>query len=133
MHQVATALVFDRNNRLLIYLRDEKPEIPFPGYWDLFGGRVEEGETPEVALVRELKEELGIDIDNYTLYKTFDSPNEVRPNAKYVYVVRIPQAADELTLYEGQYLKGIDLKERVDYRFANMLGHILDDYALSIA
>ena len=28
--KIAQALLFDRNNRLLIYLRDNKPEIPFP-------------------------------------------------------------------------------------------------------
>ncbi|HLP21710.1 MAG TPA: NUDIX domain-containing protein [Chitinophagales bacterium] len=133
MHQVATALIFDRNNKLLIYLRDEKPEIPFPGYWDLFGGRVEEGETPEVALMRELKEELDIDVNTYTLYKTFYSPGEARPNTKYVYLVRVPEAAEELTLYEGQYLKGIDLQERANYRFANMLLAILDDYAAFVS
>jgi len=31
----------------LIYLRDNKPGIPFPRHWDLFRGHVEEGETPE--------------------------------------------------------------------------------------
>ena len=53
--QIATALLFDRDNKLLIYLRDDKPEISFPNHWDLFGGHVEEVETPEQALVRELK------------------------------------------------------------------------------
>lgn len=132
MHQVATALLFDRNGQLLIYLRDNKPEISFPGYWDLFGGRVEPGETPEQALVREVEEELGIKIDNYTLYKTYESHTEARPNVKYVYVVHIPQAAGELTLYEGQYHIGINLADRRNYAFANILGNILDDYGASV-
>jgi len=51
MKQIAMALLFDRNNRLLIYLRDDQPDIPFPNHWDLFGVHVEEGETPEEALV----------------------------------------------------------------------------------
>lgn len=132
MHQVATALLFDRNGQLLIYLRDNKPEISFPGYWDLFGGRVEPDETPEQALVRELNEELGITISNYKLYKTYESPTEARPNVKHVYVVHIPEAAGELTLYEGQYHIGINLNERHNYAFANILGSILDDYAASV-
>lgn len=129
MNQVATALLFDGNNKLLIYLRDDKPEISFPGYWDLFGGRVEPGETPEQALVRELKEELNIDIQQFELYKTFESPTEANPNVKFVYVVKIEAAAESLTLYEGQYLKAIDLEERNEYRFANILAQILEDYA----
>lgn len=129
--QVATALLFDRNNQLLIYLRDDKPEISFPNHWDLFGGHVEEEETPEQALVRELKEELNVDITDYQFYKSFESNNEARANTKFVFVVKIKQSANELTLYEGQYLKGIDLAERGNYKFANMLGQILDDYAKS--
>jgi 8-oxo-dGTP diphosphatase len=129
MHKVATALLFDCNNKLLIYLRDDKPGIPFPNHWDLFGGHVDEGELPEQALVRELKEELNIDIADYRFYKCFESLSEERPNTKFVYVVRINQQADELTLLEGQYLKGIELSEHAQYRFANMLAEIIADYA----
>ncbi len=129
MSKVATALLFDGNNKLLIYLRDDKPGISFPGYWDLFGGRVEPGETPEQALVRELKEELNIDVEQFELYKTFYSPTEANPNTKFVYVVHIKEAAANLILYEGQYLKGIGLAERHQYQFANILATILDDYA----
>jgi mutator protein MutT len=129
--QVATALLFDRNNQLLIYLRDDKPEISFPNHWDLFGGHVEKGETPEQALVRELKEELNVDVTDYQFYKAFESNNEARANTKFVFVVKINQSANELTLYEGQYLKAISLSERGKYKFANMLGQILDDYAKS--
>lgn len=130
--QVATALLFDCNHKLLIYLRDDKPGISFPNHWDLFGGHVDEGETPEQALVRELKEELNLDITDYQFYKTFESTNETKPNTKFVFIVKINQDANELTLYEGQYLKGIDLHERGEYKFANMLGEILEDYANAI-
>jgi 8-oxo-dGTP diphosphatase len=58
--EIAQALLFDRNHRLLLYLRDDKPEIPFPNRWDFFGGHVEPGETAEQALVREVREELGV-------------------------------------------------------------------------
>ena len=132
MQQVATAILFDCNNQLLIYLRDNKPGISYPGYWDLFGGMVEPGETPEQALMREVKEELDVTLTDYRLYKTVESHTESRPNVKYVYVAHVPYAASNLTLYEGQYLKGIDLNERHHYAFANILGQILDDYAASL-
>lgn len=62
MKKIAAIIFENDKGEILLYLRDNKPEIPFPDYWDLIGGHVEEGETPEDALVREVKEELDIDL-----------------------------------------------------------------------
>jgi 8-oxo-dGTP diphosphatase len=56
---VACALV-DTDGRVLICQRPEGKQLA--GLWEFPGGKVEAGETPEDALVRELKEELGIDV-----------------------------------------------------------------------
>lgn len=130
IQEVAAALLFDRNGRLLIYLRDDKPEISYPNHWDLFGGMVEEDETPEHALVREVEEELGIRLNMFTLYRDYDSFGESIPNRKYVYVAHVNYIPEELTLRDGgQYLISIPLSERHNYKFANILGQIIDDYA----
>ena len=54
---VAVALV-DRDGRVL--LQQRPPGKPMPDLWEFPGGKIEPGETPEAALVRELEEELGI-------------------------------------------------------------------------
>lgn len=54
----AVALV-DVDGRVLIAQRPEGKSMA--GLWEFPGGKVEAGETPEVALIRELHEELGID------------------------------------------------------------------------
>ncbi len=54
---VAAALV-DSDGRVLIAQRPEGKSLA--GQWEFPGGKVEEGETPEIALIRELEEELGI-------------------------------------------------------------------------
>lgn len=54
----AVALV-DRDGRVLLAQRPEGKKLA--GMWEFPGGKVEAGETPEAALIRELGEELGID------------------------------------------------------------------------
>ena len=54
---VAVALV-DEDNRILIAQRPEGKNLA--GLWEFPGGKLEAGERPEVALIRELEEELGI-------------------------------------------------------------------------
>ena len=56
---VAVALI-DVDGRVLIAKRPEGKKLA--GLWEFPGGKVELGERPEQALIRELKEELGIDV-----------------------------------------------------------------------
>ncbi len=56
---VAAALLIDADNRVLLARRPEGK--PMAGLWEFPGGKVDAGELPEVALVRELREELGIE------------------------------------------------------------------------
>ena len=129
LKQIAMALLFDRHNRLLIYLRDDKPDIPFPNHWDFFGGHVEEGETPEETLVREVKEELGFELADWNFFRTYVClKGDAYPNIKYIYWASLDKNPQELTLYEGQILRSISRDERGSIRFANILGTILKDF-----
>jgi 8-oxo-dGTP diphosphatase len=55
---VACALV-DADRRVLIAQRPEGKQLA--GLWEFPGGKVDAGETPEAALIRELREELGVE------------------------------------------------------------------------
>lgn len=55
---VTAAALIDVDNRVLIQKRPEGK--PFAGFWEFPGGKLEAGETPEEALVRELQEELQV-------------------------------------------------------------------------
>jgi 8-oxo-dGTP diphosphatase len=61
---VACALV-DSDGRVLVAQRPEGKQ--FAGLWEFPGGKIETGETPEASLIRELKEELGIDTQSACL------------------------------------------------------------------
>ena len=55
---VAAVALVDADRRVLIAQRPEGKSLA--GLWEFPGGKLEEGETPEQALIRELEEELGI-------------------------------------------------------------------------
>ena len=59
---VVSIALINNENEILLSKRPKKKHLS--GFWEFPGGKVEEGETPEKALIREVKEELNIDINN---------------------------------------------------------------------
>lgn len=55
------------DNHIVTILRDDTPGIPWPGHWDLPGGGREGGEAPENCVLREVKEELGLELRSDSL------------------------------------------------------------------
>jgi 8-oxo-dGTP diphosphatase len=65
--QVAVGVLVREDGAFLLTSRPEGKA--YAGYWEFPGGKLEAGETVEQALRRELQEEIGITIDNCTLWK----------------------------------------------------------------
>jgi 8-oxo-dGTP diphosphatase len=129
MKKIAEIILENDKGELLLYLRDNKPGIPFPQHWDLFGGHVEEGETPEEALVREIKEELNYDLKEYKFFKEYEClEGDAYPNIKYVYSGRFNLPIEEINLLEGDYPKYFRRDEIPHVKFANILKSIVMDY-----
>jgi len=66
--QVAVGVLMRSDNSFLLTSRPEGKA--YEGFWEFPGGKLEAGETVEQALRRELQEEIGITIQNCTLWKT---------------------------------------------------------------
>src|SRR3990167_4523495 len=56
------AIILDEQGRILLTERSIDDDF-FPGYWELPGGGIEYGETPQQSVKREIREECGIDIE----------------------------------------------------------------------
>jgi 8-oxo-dGTP diphosphatase len=97
-----TSLIFvNRLREVLLVLRDNRSDIPFPNYWDILGGNVEEDETPEQCICREMKEEININIENPSLFRMYDFADRI----EYTYWQIVDFDLDKMDLLEGQRLK----------------------------
>ena len=101
----AVALITVGAGNYLMQLRDQKPGIFYPGYWGLFGGAVDPGESPDRALRRELEEELGLQVDTMRYFTefTFDfSFSGLGHIARKVFEVPLENSViEQLVLREG--------------------------------
>lgn len=95
MH-VAIAILY-QNNQFLMQLRDNIPGILYPGYWALFGGHIEPGETPEVAVKREILEEIGYDLPRFFEFGCYTDERVVR----HVFHAPLSVELNQLVLNEG--------------------------------
>ncbi len=110
---VAAVALVDRDGRVLIARRPEGK--PMAGLWEFPGGKVDANETPETALIRELDEELGIQVPARCLAPlTFASHGyEAFHLLMPLYVCRNWDGA--ITAREGQELKWVRPMRLADY------------------
>jgi 8-oxo-dGTP diphosphatase len=100
----ASIIIENPMGDVLLLLRDNKPDIAFPNYWTLVGGKVVEGETPEMAAHRELAEETGLKAE-LSLWKRYNRQHPFFIVDQYVYVAKVDSARVALVLGEGQALQ----------------------------
>lgn len=85
----ATAIVI-RDGKILVVKRNEEP---FKGQWDFLGGYLQKGETPTVALKREIKEELDVEVQSATFIEAFPGTvtykEYIFPILSFVYLVEL--------------------------------------------
>lgn len=94
--EVAIAILH-QDSTFLMQLRDNTPGILYPGHWGLFGGHIEPGESAEIAIQRELSEEIGYIPPVLTPFNRYEDARVVR----HVFQGAIAASLDELVLGEG--------------------------------
>ncbi|WP_309741437.1 MULTISPECIES: NUDIX hydrolase [unclassified Chamaesiphon] len=94
--EVAIAIL-PYEGKFLMQLRDNIPTILYPGLWGLFGGHIEAGETPEVAVEREILEEIGYQIKEPKKFGCYSDDRVIR----HIFYTPLTVELDKLVLTEG--------------------------------
>ncbi|MEU6404726.1 NUDIX domain-containing protein [Streptomyces sp. NPDC046985] len=122
----AMALVISPDG-LVLHLRDDKSWIPHPGRWSLFGGALEPGEQPAETVVRELREELGLDdAVCRPLWRVVDVGGDGRLLTVFEARTRVRPA--DMNLTEGQALRAFDRDTALTLRLAPFCRRVLERY-----
>ncbi|GIV46354.1 MAG: DNA mismatch repair protein MutT [Ignavibacterium sp.] len=121
----AGIILINNNNEVLLLLRDDKPEIPYPNQWDIPGGRIEDGETPDVTIRREMLEELGLEsLSDFRLFKIYTSDNLT----DFIFWKRINLNPSEIILTEGQRLKYFSFDEIQKTKLAFNYNKVIEEF-----
>jgi 8-oxo-dGTP diphosphatase len=118
-------IIENAEGKILLQLRDDKPDIPYPNSRGTFGRQVEDGETQEQAITREIKEELDYDLkhpefygnypfDGYDIYMFRKTDNSIKP--------------ENLSLKEGRMANFFSRGDSSGVKCALNCREIVEDY-----
>jgi 8-oxo-dGTP diphosphatase len=110
---VAACVLLNDAGELLIAKRP--PERRLAGLWEFPGGKVERGEQPEVALIRELREELGIEIASSDLEPLTFASHAYPDFYLLMPLYRCARWRGRVTALEGQELRWVRKEELANY------------------
>ena len=110
---ISIAIVQNEHKKLLISRRQKGQHLA--GKWEFPGGKVEQGEALEIAMLRELKEEVGLTATQYSLFDSLSFQyDEVNLNLHFYLVTAYQGEAASL---EGQQIKWVTAAELNQYDF----------------
>jgi len=98
----ASKAIIIKDTKYLLQLRDNKKDIFSPNCWTFFGGRIKKKESAEMCLVRELREELSINIK--IIMKIYESFNHKTNSYVNYYYAKPLNKINVKNLTEGQSL-----------------------------
>ena len=124
---VVAAIISNSKNQILITLRPEGFHLS--GMWEFPGGKVENGETKDFALVREIKEETNLDITVGDLYWE-EKVNYTKKRVHlFFYQCKLVQEDQQIICHEIDDFRWVSKNELRDFVFPeadkNLIDHLL--------
>ena len=125
MKRKGTSIIFVNDKKqVLLFLRDDNPDIPYPNMWDVPGGHVDDGETPEQCIVREMKEEMDLKLEEFQLFSVMEFLDRV----EYTFWKKMNLDIQSINLHEGQKLKWFTEFEARNTKLVYGFNEIVDDF-----
>jgi 8-oxo-dGTP diphosphatase len=125
------AVLVDATGRILLQLRDDIPTIPFPGMWAIPGGMLEPPETPLACIVREVAEELSVEMAPADVTHLMTRTRSY--GVEHTFTAGLDVPAEEIRLTEGQRVAWFPVAEAVGMDLAYEDADVLREIAGRIA
>ena len=107
--KVALIVFYDEENKIL--LQDRRKISKRGEEWGFFGGGIEDGETPEQAVVRETEEELGYKLVNFEYIGNYKNTIDGYTIDRHIFVSPLEDKLSKFTLYEGEQMQLFAINE----------------------
>jgi 8-oxo-dGTP diphosphatase len=120
----ASIMFINDKNEILLLLRDNIPTIPYPNMWDLPGGHVDDNESPEKCIIREMKEELNINLNRFDLF----SVDEFSDRIEYTFWKKFNFDISQVKLNEGQMIRWFTETEAMNTKLAYGFNQIVESF-----
>ena len=111
--KVVAAIIENPQGQLLI--AERPPNKAWAGYWEFPGGKIEAGESHEAALLRELREELGLALEGETLTHYYHANRGAEDILDFYHILLTRDVAPQSL--EGQRWRWVSRAEIANYRF----------------
>ena len=129
----AGVILITNDKKVLLQYRDKNTRWNRDS-WSEFGGQIERGETPEKAIRRELKEELGIELTNLKFFKKYKLQRKRGIYEQFVFTASFNYSLESLKKRqkEGKDLALFTHEELKNLKMADYTREILKDFFQSV-
>ncbi len=125
IRKIAVVIFYTKDNKILLQNRRNISRVGEE--WGFFGGRIEKGETPEQAVVREIKEELDYALcDHHFIGQHTTKIDNDYTLEWFVFISPLEDKFDKFTVLEGAGMKIYTLDQAKQLKMISSNYHILD-------